>query len=266
MFQEIGNVVEKICIMPGIYQLTVGALKISQNARPGQFVMVRCQNGLTFLRRPLSIASVNPPEMKINLLFKVVGPGTKWLSELSIGNKIDIFGPLGHGYDLTEVKDKKILSVAGGVGVASLVSVAEELVINKKNASEIYVAYGDQTLNSIYAENIMALFPAALQNNHQFTFTTEDGSVGRQGLVTDILANVIKEKGIKQIFACGPKGMLKKVAEISQELNVACQVSLEERMACGVGACLSCACRVREKNLRVCADGPVFKAEEVNWE
>jgi dihydroorotate dehydrogenase electron transfer subunit len=271
VFQEFGVITDKRCLAPGIYELTVFARGIAENAMPGQFVMVRCSNGQSFLRRPFSVAAVNSSifgkKPNFNLIFKVIGPGTQWLSERRQGNSLDIIGPLGHGYNLTGIEDKKILLIGGGIAIASLVSLTLELIKIKKQGSlpTVHILFGDKTAmyNGDYSHYVELLSRWYFLG--ELIITTEDGKVGLKGMATDILANLIKDKGIEQIFACGPKAMLKKVAEISRAFNVPCQVCLEEMMACGVGACYSCVCKVNGHNQRVCKDGPVFDAKEVDW-
>jgi len=267
MLIEKARVAYNYNVSPGIYKIIFDAPKISKSAQPGQFVMIKCEGKQTFLRRPLSIAGTKSENLTINLVIKVVGIGTKWLAESTFGDTLDLLGPLGHGYTLTNLAGKKILLVAGGIGMASMIFLAEELSRHRKQDLKVNILFGAKTLelddgNCFYA-SIKNLFPSSYRE--KITTTTEDGSYGHKGLVTDILPSIIEKKEINQIFACGPKAMLKKVAEISQAHNVPCQVCLEKRMACGVGACYSCVCRVKGHNIRVCKNGPVFEAKEVDW-
>lgn len=270
MFQEFGTITDKRCLAPSIYELTVNARAIAENAKPGQFVMVKCYDGQSFLRRPFSIAaemkSVFGEQPIFNLIFKVIGCGTQWLSEQEPHRYLNMIGPLGNGYNLTGVEDKRILLAGGGIGIASLTSLALDLIKIKRRLSlpKVHILFGDKTAmyNGDYSHYVELLSHWDFLG--ELIITTEDGKVGQKGMATDILADLIKDKGIEQIFACGPKAMLKKVAEITQALKVPCQVCLEERMACGVGACYSCVCKVNGHNQRVCKDGPVFEAKEVD--
>lgn len=153
MFQEFGTITDKRCLASNIYQLTIDAPKIAENAKPGQFVMVKCYDGQSFLRRPFSIAaetgSVFGKQSTFNLIFKVIGRGTQWLSEQEIGYRyLNMIGPLGHGYNLTGVENKKILLAGGGIGMISLVSLAVELIKIKRQASlpKVHVLFGDKTI------------------------------------------------------------------------------------------------------------------------
>lgn len=267
MLQEKGTIWSVKHVMDGVFKLTIVSPEIAIIAKPGQFVMVKCEDKHTFLRRAFCVSGIGIDSEKrwLNIIFKVIGPGTEWLSKLTIGDSIDILGPLGHGYELVKGKDRKILLVAGDIGVAPLISVAEELVKDKENMPEILILYGCQTLNHLCSRNIAGLFPETLQADSNFIITTEDGSFGHKGLVTVMMASLIHEREISQIYACGPNEMLRKVAIISQDDGIPCQVSLEERMACGTGVCNSCVVKVGDEYKKVCTDGPVFRAEEVNW-
>ena len=215
---------------------------------PGQFVMVDCK-GKTFLKRPISVCSVDDKSMTI--VYQVKGEGTKNLSEMKKGDTIEVTGPHGHGFELYE--DKNVLIVGGGIGIPPLLYLAKK--IKAKNS---YIALGFKSEIFLVEE---------FKNLGEVIVTTEDGSFGKRGMVTQAIEDIIDKIDI--IYGCGPKPMLKALKEISLKNNIPCQISVEERMACGIGACLVCACKVKKDGgfayKRVCKDGPVFWAEEVEF-
>lgn len=217
-------------------------------ASPGQFVHIRC--GEKLLRRPISICDADGDILRI--VVEVRGEGTRWLAERKMGDKLDILGPLGRGFD---VSGERILVVGGGIGVPPLLFAA-------KRASEAHAILGFRTAKAVIMPGNFRDCCAAVQ------ITTDDGSLGRCGLVTDAVREKLKTVSFDRVLACGPKPMLGALSRVCAEAGVPLQVSLEERMACGVGACLGCACRTKGADgtgrySRVCVDGPVFDAEEV---
>ena len=236
--------------------MTVKSTAIAEAAKPGQFLNIRGRDSMdVLLRHPMSILRAGKGNLEI--LFKVVGKGTDQLSRYRTGEQMDIIGPLGNGFDLGGV-DRKSVLVAGGTGVASLFFLAEELARRKK---EMIVLLGARTGKELLCAGDLRKFT-------EVKIATEDGSKGMRGMVTGLLEQEIS--GCGSVFSCGPRPMLKKVAEVSRKNHVSCQVSLEELMGCGVGACLSCACKVKSNGgfeyQRVCAEGPVFNAGELIWE
>ncbi|MGI1690138.1 dihydroorotate dehydrogenase electron transfer subunit [Thermoanaerobacter uzonensis] len=215
---------------------------------PGQFVMVDCK-GKTFLKRPISVCSADDKSMTI--VYQVKGEGTKNLSEMKKGDTIEVTGPHGHGFELYE--DKNMLIVGGGIGIPPLLYLAKKI-----KAKNLYIALGFKSEIFLVEE---------FKNLGEVIVTTEDGSFGKKGMVTQGIEDIIDKIDI--IYGCGPKPMLKALKEISLKNNIPCQISLEERMACGMGACLVCACKVKKDGgfeyKRVCKDGPVFWAEEVEF-
>jgi dihydroorotate dehydrogenase electron transfer subunit len=229
---------------------------------PGQFVMVKPNSAYDpLLRRPFGIYSVSKGK-GMELLYKVVGRGTAIMAGLAPGEKVDVLGPLGNFFPAPR-RGKEVLMVAGGIGVASLKIFAER----HKNSTLIY---GARTkVEARLAGDIKKLGVRTI-------ITTEDGSAGVKGLVTDVLKKEMARDSI--VYACGPMAMLKAVSKISGEADVKCLVSLERSMACGVGACLGCAVKTLERGMgcnhndaaktlkMVCADGPVFDATAIDWE
>jgi len=272
IFQEKAKVVSNFEISNKYCEMILEAPKIAKVALPGQFIMVKCSEGLyPLLRRPFSIAGKG--SKRIKLLYKVVGIGTKILSDIppppfgSPGEFLDIVGPLGNGFNL-KIKGN-ILLVAGGIGITPLLFLIQELVtLNPKNRRRIWLLFGEKTLdladyikNNFTKERKSCLIPNHLE------VVTEDGSAPQKGLVTDLLLEKMIYLPFKfsQVYACGPKEMLEKIAKIVPG-RIPCWVSVESRMACGLGACLGCAIQTIHGFKRVCKDGPIFGAREIKWD
>lgn len=230
-------------IMPGINLLRAEAPAIAAAARPGQFVMVRTSDGYNpLLRRPLSIHRVND-RGEIALLYEVVGKGTEWLAQRRKDDTIDILGPLGHGFDIAS---QHLLLVAGGVGIAPLIFLAERAVADGR---QVRLLFGAKTAQQVYPEKLL---PADIE----FIPITQDGLIKRLGMVTDVLREFIDSTG--QIFACGPSAMYKAMSQMKVLNCKHIQVSLEARMGCGLGLCYGCTIETRQGLKCVCKDGPVF--------
>jgi dihydroorotate dehydrogenase electron transfer subunit len=238
--------------------------------QPGQFVMIRIFSLYEpLLARPISIYSFSrgADSCAIELLYSVVGKGTQILAGLINGSQVEILGPLGHGFEISTGKEN-IVFIAGGMGIAPLLLLAEHLCGDKcfsKSAMTFYLG-AKRAADVVRLDKIKNLC-------HNVNVSTDDGSLGQKALVTDAFKKDIKKFAPANtvIYACGPKEMLKSLAKILNKSKFSCQVSLEERMACGIGACLGCAVAVRDSQealtyKRVCADGPVFNLREVIWE
>lgn len=238
-----------------IYLMELECEEIAAEAEPGQFVHVKVGDLLDpLLRRPFSIHDTEEKSFKI--VYEIVGKGSKILSEIRIGQEVDVLGPLGKGFEFEEDSGSFCIA-AGGIGVAPFRLLARRLkartdrliaFVGAKNRAKLV---GDSSLRSMGIEVFTA---------------TEDGSVGFHGLVTELLAKVLERRKPRDmsLFACGPKEMLRSLAEICSSRGLKSQASLEEFMACGVGACLGCAVRLRNGEYRmVCKDGPVFSLDEV---
>jgi dihydroorotate dehydrogenase electron transfer subunit len=262
-FQEIP--IEKIeSLTPDVFRLSFLSKEIAGAARPGQFVMVHPKRfSEPLLPRPFSIHRVQGRQ--VDLLIRAAGPGTRQLSGLSPGEVLEIKGPLGRGFTLDS--DKNAVLVAGGIGVAPLLYLAERLIERKRRKS---VALPRLLVGAGTKKDLLALREFK-KMSLRVQAVTEDGSFGRKGLVTDLLAGIsAKELEQAMIYACGPQGMLRAVASWAAAENIPCQVSLEARMACGLGACLGCSvARWSDSGLsyaKVCQDGPVFEAQKVAWD
>ena len=208
--------------------IEVYAPEIAKTAVPGQFVNVQvCKNTAPLLRRPFGVAGVNADNGTFIMIYRIIGEATHILAEVCSGDKLSIVGPLGHGFAM---EAERPLLVGGGLGLAPLLYLAEGF---------------------------------CAQNKPNIHITTDDGSCGVQGTVIALLPQLLDSGKYDCVYVCGPVPMMKAVAEVADEKNIKCQVSLEKYMACGLGACLSCSCSGIGKRLKVCTDGPVFWAEEV---
>ncbi len=246
-------------ILPDFYEMILFAPAIAAEAVPGQFLMVKTSpTQVPFLRRPISLSRFNVKEGTVTLIYQVVGSGTKLLTVMTPGSEIEVVGPLGKGFTW-EVKDKVVAIVGGGCGIAPLVVLTEELL---KAGKEVYALLGAQSKDKLLSDQYFIELGAKVM------IATDDGSYGRKGFVTQLLEEVINTTRLDQVYCCGPLPMTKAVVKLTKEALVPCQVSLEERMGCGVGACMGCVCKVRSEEgsltyKKVCHDGPVFTSSEV---
>ena len=221
--------------------------------RPGQFAELRIdQTPTVVLRRPISVHSFNAVKNEIGFLVQIVGDGTKWLGSLKAGDKVNTLLPLGNGFTMPAEPGKKYLLVGGGVGSAPLYYLAEEL---KRGGHEFTILIGARSAKDLYCRE-------AYEALGRVEYTTEDGSLGEKGYVTN--HSLLAEK-YDYIYTCGPKPMMMAVARYARESGIACEVSLENKMACGLGACLCCVEDTKEGHKCVCTDGPVFSIDELKW-
>jgi len=243
-----------------MYIMRFLAPNIAAECRPGQFLHVRPGNSHDpLLRRPLSIYDVNQQSGYISFLYKVVGSGTELLSKIKVDDFLDLMGPLGRGFSLPEKNENTVL-VGGGVGIAPLLYLARALI---ERRCTVKVLYGAGR-----AEELVAI-DGLRQLEIPILTATLDGSHGFRGLVTDLLADQAQPGQIDRIYSCGPEAMMASVARYAARNRIWGEVSLEEHMACGVGACLGCARRLKandEGYVKVCKDGPVFNMDEVELE
>lgn len=246
-------VVRKRSLGPRLYDITVEHAEMAARALPGQFVHIRCEGVL--LRRPISICEIEGTTLR--LLVEERGAGTAWLAGVHEGAVLDILGPLGHGFALGDTA-RPVVFVGGGIGVFPLLAACKPFGANAT------VLLGFRTASLITLDNDFAASGADLR------LATDDGSCGTPGTVCTLLQQRLAEGPCAAIFACGPRPMLQATAMLAAQHGIPCQVSMEERMGCGVGACLVCACKTRradgsESYAHVCKDGPVFDAAEVIW-
>lgn len=238
-------------VTDGIYSMWIKDKDLACNAKPGQFVSLYCKEGSQLLPRPISICEIDRENETLRLVYRVVGKGTKEFSKMNAGDTIRVMGPLGNGFTL---EGKKAILIGGGIGIPPMLELAKSL------SCEVQVVLGYRN-NDLFLKDEFTSYGKVI-------VSTEDGSVGTKGNVID----AIRENDVQGdiIFACGPTPMLRGVKAYAQEKGLKAQLSLEEKMACGIGACLACVCQSKEvdshthvKNKRICKDGPVFYAEEV---
>ncbi len=243
------------------YRLTVEFAELAHEARPGQFLSLEIPGpNAPLLRRPFSIHRVL--DDKVQVLFKVVGEGTKILTQQQPGTMLNVMGPLGDGMFAPSEQAEKFLLVAGGIGIAPLLFLADVL---QKRKAETLLFFGGRTADDLPTKDDFAM---------PVTLTTEDGSVGEKGLITVPLAAALQNGDAAkiQVLACGPMPMLKAVAELCYRYGAPGQVSLETMMACGVGSCYGCAIEVgrdehgQARYERVCHEGPVFDVNHLPWD
>ena len=233
----------------GVDILTLAAPLIARSALPGQFVQISVPADAGFLRRPLGIAEVSRTEGWIRLIYRQVGRGTEGLASAETGTSVSVLGPLGRGF-YTGLEHP--LLVGGGMGLTPLLFFAAA----HSNAS---VLMGGRTREEVFWEEIYR------PHVRGCFVTTDDGSYGTQGFVTTLLPELLKDGAYDGVAVCGPPIMMERVAMIANEYGIPCEVSLEKRMACGLGACLSCAVDTKSGRRKVCKDGPVFPAGEVYY-
>lgn len=246
------------------WTLSFSAREIAERAHPGQFVQIGVEGQSTLLRRPFSIANVSrhgPVGGTVDVVFDAHGPGTEWLANVDAHDVIDVVGPLGTSFPLPQRK-VNVLLVGGGYGTAPLFYLAEHLIRKGLRVDMIVgAATGERILGAIEAKRLSA----------SVTFTTDDGSYGTRGRVTDVLDDVVRTTKTGVVYACGPNPMLNALSTRCVELGLPIQVAVEELMACGIGVCFTCVLPMRGRDglvrmHRSCVDGPVFNGAKVAWE
>lgn len=248
--KEMVTIVSQDCLTDGVYSMWIETEEIATHAKPGQFVSVYSNDGSRLLPRPISICAIEGN--KLRLVYRVVGKGTTEFSGYKAGDKLQVLGPLGNGYDVTD--KRRAIILGGGIGVPPMLELSKQLTCEKK----IVLGYRNSDL----------FLKEEFEKYGEVFVATEDGSVGTKGNVMD----AIRECSITGdvLYACGPKPMLKAIKAYAEENGLEAYISLEEKMACGIGACLACVCKTTEvddhshvHNARICKDGPVFNAKEV---
>lgn len=239
-------------LLDDVFSMWLHSPKIASQAHGGQFISLYSKDGARLLPRPISICEIDKEHGNLRLVYRVMGPGTREFSSYKAGDSITILGPLGNGFPQIPA-DKKVLLIGGGIGIPPMLQMAKELACDKTAV----LGYRD-----------VLFLNEELEAYGTVWIATEDGSRGTRGNVLD----AVRENGISAdvILACGPTPMLRAVKDYAIEHQIECYLSLEEKMACGVGACLACVCQSKEvdshshvHNKRICKDGPVFRAEEV---
>ena len=250
-FKENAVIISQEEIAPGIFSMWLKTEQIAQHAKAGQFISIYCEDGSRMLPRPISICEIDKNDGALHLVYRVAGKGTQEFSEKNTGMELSVLGPLGNGFPL---KSKKAFLVGGGIGIPPILELAKQLDCEKQivlgyRNSDMFLLDEFKKYGSVY-------------------IATEDGSYGSKGNVLDAIRENDLEADI--IYACGPTPMLRALKEYAAEKQMECWISMEEKMACGIGACLACVCKSKEvdahtnvHNKRVCKEGPVFRAEEV---
>lgn len=256
-FEEIVKVVSQNSLGNGIFDMVLQTENIAKAAKAGQFVSVYSNDASKLLPRPISLCGIDREKGTLRLVYRVTGEGTgtEEFSRLKAGDTVKILGPLGNGF--TVVPGKKAFLIGGGIGVPPMLQLAKEM---KASGEDIQVVMGYRNSDTFLLEEFEEVAETFV--------ATEDGSLGTKGNVIDAIKNEKLNADI--IYTCGPTPMLCALKAYAEENNMECYISMEERMACGIGACLACVCKSREKdahtnvnNKRICKEGPVFNAKEV---
>jgi len=261
-------------LVGNLWQLIIEAPSLANNVQHGQFFQLYLgENTGHLLPRPLSVHAVYSTEQEaaegLSFVYQVVGKGTSYLTTLCEGAKIDVLGPLGKGWNVP-VHSKSILLVGGGVGWAPLAMLARDMV---EKGCMVHALIGARTadcLNALVEALELCPMPEGCRETDPcdrlfYQLATDDGSMGHHGMNTELLKELLNQYEIDYMAACGPEPMLKIVAAQALEKKIKCEVSLERRMACGIGACITCTVETTQGLKRACVDGPVFDAKEVIW-
>ena len=254
--KTVGKVLSQRELAPAIYDLWIGT-ELAKEAKPGQFIGVFPKDKSTLLPRPISICEVNEEATALRIVYRIAGQGTKEFSEWKAGEEIQILGVLGNGFPVDKGAGRKTILMGGGIGVPPMLQLAKAL---SKEAALVQCVMGYRD-----AQNFLK---ADMEKYGKVYVATEDGSVGTKGNVLDAIRENELEADV--IFACGPMPMLRAIKAYAEQKGITAYISLEEHMACGVGACLGCVVKTKEvdhhshvNNARICTDGPVFEAGEV---
>ena len=250
------KIVSKEQVGDAVYMtLEVGDMIRASFRAPGQFVHIRCGEGL-LLRRPISVCSCmeDEPDDLLSIVFEVRGEGTRWLAGRELEDSLDVLGLAGNGFDLKP--EGRYLLVGGGIGIPPMLGCAQY------TGGRATAILGGRSRDKIILEDFFR------EDCAKVLCATDDGSLGHHGFVDALVRRELSEdRGYDGVLACGPKPMLRNVAKVAEEFGIPCQVSMEERMGCGVGACLVCACDMADGSRKhVCKDGPVFDSREVDWD
>lgn len=261
VFQEKAVIVENTKLNESFAHVAFRAKKIARAHICGQFVFIKITDAVhPLLRRPFSVAWVDGDVMHV--VYKIVGEGTRLLSEKKAGDQIDVMGPLGKGFNIvknTKAEKKEIVLVAGGIGIASLISLMKAYQVERGEFVTLF--YGARTKDEFISENFLDI------PKKNIVYVTEDGSKGHKGYVTGALEAYFQNGSAADayVYTCGPLAMLDAVVKLANGYGVHGEANLEERMGCGVGACLGCATQTATGVQYVCKDGPVFTFEALGW-
>lgn len=251
-FEETAIVIRQEEIADDIYSMWLRTEKIAVHAKPGQFISIYCRDGSRLLPRPISICELDKADGALRVVYRVAGKGTEEFAKLRTGKHLKVVGPLGNGFPLL---NKKAFLIGGGIGIPPMLELAKKLDCEK----QIVLGFRDELF-------LLEEFSA----RGEVYLATENGCAGTKGNVLDAIRE--NQLDAEVIYACGPLPMLRAIKEYAAEHHIICYISMEERMACGIGACLACVCKSTEKdehtnvkNKRICKEGPVFLAEEVDF-
>lgn len=247
----VGKILANEAINANVKRMVIEAPQIAEAAQPGQFVHVKKPDSVNFLRRPFSIADADRENGTITLIYRIVGKGTAEYAAMKVGEAFSILGPIGNGFAL---KDGRPLLIGGGVGIAPLIYLSRQLKDKKP-----ILLIGGKNKDEVFWEKYLQEFADKIY------ITTDDGSVGFKGFTVQLLPQILAENNIEHIYTCGPNIMMEGVAKLAHKHDIDCQVSLEKRMACGIGVCLGCTFedKLTGKRRKVCTEGPVFASKEV---
>ena len=264
IFNETAEVISQETIASGIYSMWIRTERIAKAARPGQFISVYPKDSARLLPRPISICEIGVDSLRI--VYRIAGKGTEEFSGWTAGEEIRILGPLGNGFPLEAAAEVPAIMIGGGIGVPPLLELTKQL---SWSAPDTYIKSARTIAVMGYRTSDTFLREQFEQTADVFFAATEDGSLGTRGNVVDALREHNITEGV--IYACGPMPMLKAIKAYAAEHGMKAYISLEERMACGIGACLGCVVKSKHKDLhtnvnnkRICKEGPVFDAEEVD--
>ena len=254
MFLKNCEVISNINVNSNYFILTVENKEAVEKVKAGQFFMLQCKNKTNFLRRPISLHSCNVSAGTLEFLYEIKGKGTIEFSELKIGETINIQGPLGNGFN-TEIKNKNLAVVGGGMGMAPL----KLLIKNLKENNNVKLFLG---VRSKEYENVTKTFENVIEKENIF-IASDDGSIGMKGNAVTRFKEELKNNNFDKIYSCGPEKMLEALHEVAITNNILLDISLEERMACGVKACVGCSIKTKEGMKKICYDGPVFPSDKI---
>ena len=257
MKQELMEIIAQRLLAPRIYEMTLKGALVEQMEVPGQFLHLRVPQNDLLLRRPISINDINHEEGTCRIIYRVEGDGTRVFSEMKVGDKLDVMGPLGNGFQLSELHaGETAFIVGGGIGIPPLYELSKQLIA--KGVTPVHFLGFASKEVMYYEEEFLALGDTYI--------ATDDGSYGTHGHVGHLLAQMMEQPNA--VFSCGANGMLRAVESryLGKVANV--QLSLEARMACGMGACYACVCHLQEdesgqKSVKICDEGPIFPAGKV---
>lgn len=261
IFQTKVKLIKNIEVGPKYYKILLRCPLIAKSAKPGQFIEIKISDNYEpLLRRPFSVHRLE--DNNIEILYEIVGRGTEILSTRKAGEYLDVIGPLGNGFSYEQsTMNHGLILIAGGMGVAPLLFLAEKLAECKVHSSRFIVLIGAKIKSQILCEKEFRDLGCEVK------IATDDGSKGFKGKVTELLTRTLSTMNYdpSTIYACGPQPMLKEIAAVSKKCNIPAQISLEAHMACGIGACLGCVVNTIDGFKRVCKEGPVFNSEEIMW-